>query len=60
MTKHVKIKVMLIGIGLILMLIAGVYWMEMTIGAGASVDYTGAVFAELPVDGEKWIQSLSI
>lgn len=60
MTKHVRIKALLIGVCLILMLIAGIYWMEMALGTGASADYAGAVFAEMPMDGDRWIQLLSI
>lgn len=60
MTKHVKIKVLMAGICLALLLLAVVYWMEMTIGAGAPADYTGAVFAELPMNEGQWIQLLSI
>ena len=45
MTKHGRMKLLVLGIFLAVFLIAGICWLEMSTGAGAASDYQGAVFA---------------
>ena len=60
MTKQEKVKGLVLGIFLAVILIAGICWAEKTSGAAAPADYQGAVFAEAGMDGMPWIQLLSI
>ncbi len=45
MTKHGRVKLLIVGIFLAVFLIAGICWLEMNLGVGAASDYQGAVFA---------------
>lgn len=60
MTKRGRVRVLILGIFLAVILIAGICWLEMNLGTGASSDYQGAVFAGEWMDRMPWMQLLSI
>ncbi|MGN0205440.1 MAG: hypothetical protein ACI4BB_12905 [Coprococcus sp.] len=50
MTKHGRAKILILGVFLAVLLIAGICWLEMNLGAGATSDYQGAVFAGIQME----------